>query len=101
MDVLYQNGRIIDGQGNELTAHGVGGMFGFFFHPGPVTDFEHAKKANIPRFQRFFAAMLEAGQYLPPSPFEACFASLAHRPKHVAALLAAARRALRRAAQPV
>jgi len=54
---------------------------------------------NAERFRKFFAAMLEAGVYLAPSPFEAGFVSLAHKPRDVEATLEAARRALRRAAR--
>ena len=65
--------------GVELTANAVGGMFGFFFHPGPVANFDDARKANHERFRTFFRAMLRAGIYLAPSPYECGFASLAHR----------------------
>jgi glutamate-1-semialdehyde 2,1-aminomutase len=82
--------------GVELTTAAVGGMFGFFFHPGPVQSFEDAKKANGERFRSFFHTLLAAGIYLPPSAFEACFVSLAHRPADVAATLAAAERAFRK-----
>jgi len=85
--------------GVELTAGSLGGMFGFFFHPGPVRNFEEAKKANSERFAVFFASMLEQGVYLAPSPFEAGFVSLAHRPQDVRKTIAAARVALRRAAR--
>src|SRR2546428_364307 len=74
-------------------------MFGFFFHPGPVRNFADAKKADAAAFRRFFAAMLDAGIYLAPSAFEAGFVSLAHRPRDVAATLAAARAALTRVAE--
>ena len=40
--------------GVELSAAAVGGMFGFFFHPGPVRSFEDAKQSHLPRFRRFF-----------------------------------------------
>jgi glutamate-1-semialdehyde 2,1-aminomutase len=86
------------GAGVELHSAAVGGMFGFFFHPGPVRNFAEAKKADAERFRRFFAAMLERGVYLPPSPFEACFVSLAHRPADVEATLSAARESMRIAA---
>jgi len=81
--------------GVELHSQSVGGMFGFFFHPGPVRNFAEAKKADAASFRRFFGAMLERGIYLPPSPFEACFVSLAHRPADVEATLTAAREAMR------
>jgi len=32
--------------GVELCSVAVGGMFGFFFHPGPVRDFDQARKAR-------------------------------------------------------
>jgi glutamate-1-semialdehyde 2,1-aminomutase len=84
--------------GVEFTADSVGGMFGFFFHPGPVTQFEEAKKANGERFRRFFKAILDQGVYLAPSAFEAGFVSLAHRRSDIDRTLAAARIAMRRAA---
>ncbi|MGH0029158.1 MAG: glutamate-1-semialdehyde 2,1-aminomutase [Myxococcota bacterium] len=82
-----------DEAGVELCARHVGGMFGFFFHPGPVRDFADARKADEERFRRFFAAMLEGGVYLAPSPYEAGFVSLAHKKSDVRATLEAARRA--------
>jgi glutamate-1-semialdehyde 2,1-aminomutase len=84
--------------GVELSTAAVGGMFGFFFHPGPVGCFEDAKQADEARFRAFFAAMLEAGVYLAPSPYEAGFVSLAHGEAEVDATLAAAEAALARAA---
>jgi glutamate-1-semialdehyde 2,1-aminomutase len=85
--------------GVELCATYVGGMFGFFFHPGPVRCFDDARKAHEGRFRRFFAAMLDEGIYLAPSPFEAGFVSTAHRPADLRQTLEAAGRALRRAAR--
>jgi glutamate-1-semialdehyde 2,1-aminomutase len=90
---------IAEEAGVELTATAVGGMLGFFFHPGPVSDFEAAKKSHAGRFRRFFAAMLERGVYLAPSPFECGFVSLAHRRADLDATLDAARFAMRRAAR--
>ena len=84
--------------GVELSTAVVGGMFGFFFHPGPVGCFEDAKQADEARFRAFFAAMLEAGVYLAPSPYEAGFISLAHGEAEVDATLAAAEGALAQAA---
>ncbi len=86
-------------KGVEFTSTSQGGMFGFFFHAGPVTNFQEAKKAHTARFNRFFASMLEAGVYLAPSPFEAGFVSLSHRPADIDQTLEAARQALARAAR--
>jgi glutamate-1-semialdehyde 2,1-aminomutase len=85
--------------GVPLSTAAVGGMFGFFFHPGPVHDFAAARASHAERFRRFFSSMLEQGVYLAPSPFEAGFVSLAHRPADVTATLEAARVAMRRAAR--
>jgi len=85
--------------GVELCTAAVGGMFGFFFHPGPVSCFEDAKQAHEERFRVFFHALLDAGIYLAPSPYEAGFVSLAHGDDELDATLAAAEHALRRAAE--
>ena len=87
-----------DAAGVELTATHVGGMLGFFFHPGPVSCFADAQKANAEHFNTFFGAMLAKGIYLAPSPYEAGFVSLAHGEAEVDATLAAAEAALARAA---
>jgi len=85
--------------GVELCTTQCGGMFGFFFHPGPVRSFEDVRKAHGARFRKFFTAMLDQGVYLAPSPFEAAFVSTAHRPRDLARTLEAAALALRRAAR--
>ncbi len=77
-----------------LCSQSLGGMFGFFFHAGPVHDFEQARQADAACFQRFFRGMLKRGVYLAPSPFEAGFVSLAHRPADLRATLAATRATL-------
>jgi glutamate-1-semialdehyde 2,1-aminomutase len=46
------------------------------------------------RFARLFHAMLAQGVYLPPSPYEVCFLSLAHRDEHLDRLAAALESAL-------
>ena len=84
--------------GIPLTTAAVGGMFGLFFHPGPVARFEDARKSDLPRFKAFFHGMLARGVYLAPSAYEAGFVSLAHGPREIRATLAAAEVALREAA---
>jgi glutamate-1-semialdehyde 2,1-aminomutase len=81
---------IADDAGVAFTASAVGGILGFFFHPGPVRNFEDAKRAHEGRFRRFFGSMLEQGVYLAPSPYECAFVSLAHRRADIDATLAAA-----------
>ncbi len=77
-----------------LVAAAAGGMWGFFFHEGPVTDYASAGAADTARFGRFFHAMLERGVYLAPSQFEAAFVALAHSDEDITQTLAAMRDAL-------
>jgi len=86
-------------RGVPLTTRSVGGMFGFFFHPGPVEDFAQAQQSDAAAFRRFFAAMLEQGVYLAPSPYEAGFVSLAHKKADIAQTLKAADLALAKVAR--
>ncbi len=82
--------------GVPLIAASAGGMWGYFFHPGPVTDYASARAADTERFKRFFHAMLDRGVYLAPSQFEAAFVSLAHSDDDIDRTLVAAREALAR-----
>jgi len=70
-----------------FTAASAGSMWGFFFHPGPVSDFETAKQCDMEMFRRFFHAALERGVYLAPSAFEAGFVSAAHGDAEIAETL--------------
>lgn len=64
--------------GVPFTAGSAGSMWGYFFHEGPVVDFESAKRSDVGMFRRFFHAALDRGVYLAPSAFEAAFMSAAH-----------------------
>lgn len=55
----------------------VGSMLGLFFRTESPRNFEEAASSDRERFVRFFHAALEHGVYLPPSPLETAFASLA------------------------
>ncbi len=90
---------------DALAAAGVpfrrqeaGSLFSFFLGvDGPVRDFAAARRQSGPAYAAFFHAMLDAGVYLPPSPFEAWFLSGAHDDEAISiiaeALPAAARAA--------
>ena len=56
----------------------VGSMLTSFFTPGPVVDWNTAKRSDTTRYGKFFHAMLAQGIYLAPSQFEAAFLSTAH-----------------------
>jgi len=67
-------------------------MLTVFFTPGPVTNLEEAKQADLGRFRQFFQGMLAAGISLPPSQFEAWFISRAHTRQDLQDTVAAAAR---------
>jgi glutamate-1-semialdehyde 2,1-aminomutase len=82
--------------GVPLTVQSVGGMFGIFFtEQAPVTCFAQVMACDLERFKKFFHAMLQAGVYLAPSPFEAGFVSAVHMDADIEKTLAAAARCLR------
>jgi len=74
-----------------ITVNRVGSMFTYFFSPGPVTDWESAKRSDTKRFGQFFHWMLERGIYMAPSQFEAGFVSAAHTDRDIAQTREAAR----------
>ncbi len=76
-----------------LCVSSVGSMFGFFFHEGPVNDWDDAKASDTARYGEFFRVMLSEGVYLAPSQFEAGFVSTAHGAAQVTETLAAAEKA--------
>ena len=78
-----------------LRINRVGSMMTLFFNSGEVTGWESVSASDKDGFSRFFHRMLDEGIYLPPSPFEAMFVSLAHTDADIEATLDAARRAVR------
>lgn len=77
--------------GIPIYVAGTGSMFTWFFHDGPVHNFEDAAKSNTERFGAFHRGMLERCVWLPPSQFEAAFVSAAHGDAEIDATIAAAR----------
>jgi glutamate-1-semialdehyde 2,1-aminomutase len=66
-----------------FSAGAAGARWGFFFHEGPVRNFDDAKKSDVALFRKFFHAALERGVYLAPSAFEAGFVSAAHGDREI------------------
>ncbi|MGH8129103.1 MAG: glutamate-1-semialdehyde 2,1-aminomutase, partial [Gammaproteobacteria bacterium] len=84
--------------GIEVTVNHVCGMLTAFFCAGPVRCLTDAQTADGTRYGRFFHAMLDAGIYLPPSPFEAWFVGGAHTEADIEATIDATRKAFSRLA---
>lgn len=94
-------GKLIEGllaiakeNGHQVCGGHISGMFGLFFAPGPVRNYEDAKTADLSKFSRFHRGMLEQGVYLAPSQFEAGFTSLAHTDTEIDQTLQAAKTVL-------
>jgi glutamate-1-semialdehyde 2,1-aminomutase len=82
-----------------LVVQRAGTILTPFFIEGAVHDYAEAKKADRAAYSRFFHAMLEAGVYLPPSPFEAAFTSGVHGAAELELFEAAVAKALVRVAE--
>jgi glutamate-1-semialdehyde 2,1-aminomutase len=79
--------------GTATQVESVCGLLTVFFSERPVRSYEDAKAADREAYTRFFTGMLARGIYLPPSPFEAWFPSLAHNDEAIERTIHAARAA--------
>ena len=85
--------------GVALQVQQAGSMFGFFFSPVEVVDYETSAAADQEAFKVWFKAMLEQGIYLAPSQFETLFMSGAHTDEEVERTIEAAGNALHKVAE--
>jgi glutamate-1-semialdehyde 2,1-aminomutase len=89
--------RLATGLGAAATQAGVahviqrvGSMLTFFFHEGPVNDWQGASQADTARYAKYFWALLSRGVYMPCSQYEALFVSAAHTEADIDATIEAA-----------
>lgn len=68
---------VIRSRGYPLSWNRVGGMATLFFTAERVTGWSTSSGQDRDRFAAYFHGMLDRGIYLPPSPFEALFLSVA------------------------
>lgn len=80
-----------------LTFKRSGSMWCLFFTTEDVVDLETARTGDFDMFRRYFAAMLEQGVFIAPSPYETGFISTAHTEADIDATVQAAACALRAA----
>ncbi len=85
--------------GVTLQVQQAGSMFGFFFSPVEVVDYETSAAADQEAFKVWFKAMLEQGIYLAPSQFETLFMSGAHTDEEIERTIQAAGVALNKVAE--
>jgi len=83
---LEQKGRALqeglqkaaDSAGAPLSVTRAGSLLGLSFLPFAPRNAEHIRQVDTDLYAQTFRSMLEAGIYLAPSAFEACFVSAAH-----------------------
>lgn len=85
--------------GVTLQIQQAGSMFGFFFSPVEVVDYETSAAADQEAFKVWFKAMLEQGIYIAPSQFETLFMSGAHTDEEIDRTIEAAGKALQQVAE--
>lgn len=85
--------------GVTLQVQQAGSMFGFFFSPVEVVDYETSAAADQEAFKVWFRAMLEQGLYIAPSQFEILFMSGAHTDEEIDRTIEAAGKALQQVAE--
>ena len=69
---------ILERRGVRGCVQRAGSIFTIFFGIERAESLAAVERLDRERFRAFFFGMLERGFYLPPSPFEALFVSLAH-----------------------
>jgi len=88
-----RSARLAQGLGALGCLNRVGSLMTVFCQPGPVRNYEDAKRSDTGRYARLFHHLLDAGVYLAPSQFEALFVSAAHTDGDVDRTVEAFRRA--------
>ena len=76
--------------GVKFCAQSIGGMFGLYFAETPPRSYADVMASDKEAFNRFYAAMLDAGIYFAPSAFEAGFVSAAHSGEDIGTTVLAA-----------
>lgn len=72
----------------------LGSLFSIFFSRDPVRNAEDARRSDGKRYVAWARKLLDGGVFVPQSPYESLFLSVAHSDRDVASVGVAARRAL-------
>jgi len=70
--------KLLEENGLNYTFHRVGSMFCLFFTDKEIWNVDDVNGADMDAFKRYFAALLDDGVFIAPSPYETGFLSLAH-----------------------
>jgi glutamate-1-semialdehyde 2,1-aminomutase len=77
-----------------VQVYNIASLYQIFFTNQVVTDYTCAKSSNVKMFNAYFHELLKQGVFIPPSQFEACFASTSHLSGDVKCTIEAFDRAL-------
>lgn len=66
-----------------IAINRIGSMFTFFFLDKKPKNFEDVMMSNTILYSKFFWALIKNGVYFPPSQFEVCFVSFAHKDNYI------------------
>jgi glutamate-1-semialdehyde 2,1-aminomutase len=77
-----------------VQVYNIASLYQIFFTNQTVTDYACAKLSDVKMFNAYFHELLKQGVFIPPSQFEACFASTAHLSGDVKCTIEAFDRAL-------
>lgn len=88
---------ILEDNGLEFYLAGLSSMFQVYFTQGKVKDYSSAKTADLEIFKKYFHGLLKGGVFVPPSQFECCFISAAHRKEDLNTTLEVIEESIKRA----
>lgn len=85
LGIKLRNGikNIIDKYNIACTVNGIGSLSCLYFSEIPVDNYCNAGKSDTEAFGKYFNYMLNNGNYLGPSQFEAMFISAAHTKEQI------------------
>ncbi|MEM0262716.1 MAG: glutamate-1-semialdehyde 2,1-aminomutase [Nitrososphaerota archaeon] len=78
----------------DATVNNLESMFQVFFTPREILSYDDVLTSDLGRFKKFFHSLLKQGVFIPPSQFETCFFSTAHRDEDLEKTIEAFGRAL-------
>ena len=95
-DRLEKNGEFFRAQLREILSrhnlpykvNGIGSLTCLYFAENEVVDYQSAQKSDTEAYADYFRFMIDRGNYLGPSQFEACFLSSAHTEEQLKKTLA-------------
>ena len=75
---------IIRDRNVNAKVYSIASMFQIFFTKNSIVDYRSVLTSDMLSFHSYFAGILSAGVFVPPSQFETCFLSTAHTEDDIA-----------------